>query len=134
MRGGRGSYASIHLPNSTAALPLDLNTACCEGTEKECVETESDALKYKKTHTTKTQTSTDMKAFPFSFKYQHCNNDNYVEMLITEEQGDSGLEYEIMDFGDYTGKELDFSLNDFNWNTDGNCIIKVSPTVSVVVG
>lgn len=75
-----------------------------------------------------------MKAFPFSFKYQHCNNDNHVEMLITEEQGGSGLEYENMDVGDYTGKELYFSLNDFNWNTDGNCIIKVSPTMSVVVG
>lgn len=96
VRGGRGSYASIHLPNSTAALPMYPTTVntCVEGTKKECAEATSDSWVY-----TKTQTSTDMKTFPFFTKRYHCSNDEHVDMLITEEQGGSGWNVQR----DYTG-------------------------------
>lgn len=119
VRGGRGSYTSIHLPNSTAALPLYQITGCCKyslGGEREWVCRDNIRYLYTKTHTTETETSTDMKEFPFFIKHYHCTNDSHVEMLITEEQGGSGWNAKsVTCYTQYN--KLGFTWN-YYWNLD----------------
>ncbi len=120
VRGGRGSYASIHLPNSTAALPLYPTTACCKyllgrDGEKVC----SDNIRC--LDNTKTQTSTDIKAFSFFLKCYHSSSDNHVEILITEEREGSGWNVKRCMMEITHDSSLGFSLIYFYWNYDGNC-------------
>ena len=63
---------------------------CYEGTEKERRETTSDAWVYTDTRH-KDSNVNRYECIFFSLKHYHCSNEDHVEMLVTEEQGGSGL-------------------------------------------
>lgn len=134
VRGGRGSYASIHLPNSTAALPLYPTTACCKyllRRDRERVHRDNiRCLDMRKD----TNINRHEGISPF-LKCYNSSNDNHVEMLITEERGGSGWNVKrcMMEITDSSlGFFFNLLLLQFWWDLQFHST--VSPTVRVVVG
>lgn len=80
-----GSYASIHLPNSTATLPSCQITADCRSwpgwEQRECSETTSDAWAYLKTNIWKTLLQWD-KIMEIEFKAKRASDQNMVLLKL----------------------------------------------------
>ena len=92
---------------------------CYEGTEKERRETTSDAWVYTDTRH-KDSNVNRYECIFFSLKHYHCSNEDHVEMLVTEEQGGSGLNKKRCILEITQDNNFVFLQIIFYWNSDGS--------------